>query len=206
MIDLSIFTKHPVRAAYSQPWSLRQHTYATDGRMAIRVPKRDDVPENRDMIGRANQIDYWLTNSAPMWFDVAPVAAPQEQQCPTCKGLKCIKICPECQGVTTVEASTSHNVYYCKCKNCKGKGYLPLPVDEAIGITCHDCDGDGTIYPDLREHERTKYGKPYFSNVLLSRLSAFSNVMIGPRGVLDFALLKFDEGDGLIMPMKDSKP
>jgi hypothetical protein len=40
--------KSDCRYYLRRPWSRDGHTYATDGRIAVRVPRRDDIPENEE--------------------------------------------------------------------------------------------------------------------------------------------------------------
>ena len=45
-IDLSVFCSGPDRPIFMTPWTRDGYTYATDGRVLVRVPRRDDVPSN----------------------------------------------------------------------------------------------------------------------------------------------------------------
>ena len=188
-IDLSVFTRHPVNPKYANPWSIGQYSYATDGRMAVRVPRIDEYQDNPILNFAAEAIDEWATYTVEAWYNVSPCNAPQDQTCPQCNGMKCVMFCP------------SPDEYHFDCKICNGDGYIPVPPGSVNGIICDECDGLGTVYPDFNEKHRVEYGNALFSTILLSRLSIFHNVMIGPRGVTNHALLKFDEGMGIIMPM-----
>jgi hypothetical protein len=90
------------------------------------------------------------------------------------------------------------------CSICKGTGEF-MYVDEdddgnkssEIG-TCYECDGDKT-FPAIIP---VKIGCSHFSNHFLAAIKDLPGIQIAPTGELDPALLKFDGGEGLLMPMK----
>ena len=48
-IDLDSFCcDDPERPYFSQPFSLNEHTYATDGAICVRIGRRADIPENKN--------------------------------------------------------------------------------------------------------------------------------------------------------------
>lgn len=202
MIDLSIFASIRIRRDYSDPWSYGEYSYATDGNMIIRVSRIADVPENREMKSRSEQTDEWLTNSTAMWFNLLPIDPVLMQKCPGCKSHGYTRPCPECEGCGTVRLESTHNEYDVDCKSCGGYGLKPTAKEDSSGVQCEDCNGAGEVLPDFNKKNTTIYGDARFSDVLLARLSVFTNAMIGPRGADEFALLKFDEGMGVIMPMR----
>jgi len=57
------------------------------------------------------------------------------------------------------------------------------------------------FYDDDIWEAKTKYGQAYFANYLLSMLSELPGCEIGPFGEKGPARIRFDGGDGIIMPM-----
>ena len=202
IIDLSKFTSGRMRKQYSEPWSAGDYSYATDGYMVIRVPRIDGMPETKDAKQRTEQIDDWLTNSVSSWFNVLPVKPVKLQKCDVCSGAGAVKYCPGCLGAGRRPIRNGHVDEWPTCQDCGGIGVVPAVKNDNPDEECEDCNGTGEVLPDYTEKNTTIYGEGRFSNLLLAKLSGFSNVMIGPRDAYDFALLKFDEGMGLIMPMR----
>jgi hypothetical protein len=46
-VDLDLFCD-PERRNLAVPFSLNRHTYATNGHIIVRVPRRPDIPENKE--------------------------------------------------------------------------------------------------------------------------------------------------------------
>jgi hypothetical protein len=88
------------------------------------------------------------------------------------------------------------------CPTCKGTGtydYGEINEEEGCGGigVCYKCEGDKT-FPDTKH---ITIGCSVFSDHLLWKIKDLPNIKIAPTEKLKAALLKFDGGDGLIMPM-----
>ena len=120
-ISLEIFC-HPDRPELVRPFSIDTWTYATNGHVLVRVPRRDDVAENET-----------APNVARMFPDDAPKArykpAPKfeiperfdrEEECFGCGGTGKAHHhwCPDCQ---------------CVCDRCNGTGKATELVTVKIG-------------------------------------------------------------------------
>ena len=104
MIDLQPFCAFGA-SAISSPWSFGNHTYATDGKMLVRVERRPDVPERPDAPGPVDE-----TIIAPHW----PAAAhwsPLPQAPPTT-----VLDCEMCSGdgVHQCRCGDEHRCGYCR--------------------------------------------------------------------------------------------
>lgn len=104
MIDLQPFCyTGNDRPALAQPWSVGEWTYATDGRILVRVPRRADVPERddgpRDLQGVL--AGTWASEPLPL-PEFARVPAPLLEE-----------PCGECQGQQSLD-----------CNICDGKGKI----------------------------------------------------------------------------------
>lgn len=118
-IDLRPFCyKGELRPVLRQPFSRGRWTYATDGGILIRVPRRDDVPEDP------------VAPHAERIIDPIPLAAelqslpsfdfpePQKITCPKCDGSGRKHECPDCN---------------CECMRCDGKGFEEKVITGGIG-------------------------------------------------------------------------
>jgi hypothetical protein len=96
-----------------KPFSFGEYTYATDGRVAIRVPRSPDVAED-DEAGL--KIDALFAKVPPCEFKVAPAIEfpPREEaddDCDRCEGRGLRHDCPTC---------------HCVCRHCEGTGKEPI--------------------------------------------------------------------------------
>lgn len=121
MIELKPFCgAEPAQPALHEPFSHGDWTYATDGRVVVRVPRRDDVPANPDAPNDKVAALFGGGSSEemiPLPAFVVPVEARQE--CDSCyEGRE--HYYPSCQ---------------CVCRNCGGKRFVEVAsvgIGEAI--------------------------------------------------------------------------
>jgi hypothetical protein len=104
-IDLMPFCDHEPYRCLDAPFSQGEWTYATNGHIAVRVPRLAEIPERQG----APPIDVekvFIDNAATTyeqlpWFDLSP------SQCSQCGGLGRRHKCPDCE---------------CECALCDGSG------------------------------------------------------------------------------------
>ena len=114
MIDLMPFcsTTKWYKKSMLAPWSHGEYTYATDGNILIRVPRRADVPERPDALDTSRS--FAAAGVAPAMRSLAgvrlPAPPPEEEKCPDCDGTgDADHDCPECA---------------CDCETCDGRGII----------------------------------------------------------------------------------
>lgn len=120
-IDLSLFCgtdKH--RPHLHQPFSRGDWTYATNGHILVRQPRRTDVPEvknspNPEKLFAA--VDVSLP-SRPL--PVFEFPTPERTTCLSCEGRGTEHDCPDCQ---------------CECEICGGRGERVERITAGIGAT-----------------------------------------------------------------------
>lgn len=119
MIDLTSFcSTDPARPVLHRPFSKGEFTYATDGRVILRVARRPDVAEVKDA-PHAERIfsGYPLTDDRralpPFIFPT-----PKTRPCDKCDSRGSAHDCPDCQ---------------CTCRKCDGRGSVTETVTGAIG-------------------------------------------------------------------------
>ena len=104
----------PTRQTTKEPWSAGAYTYATDGKVCIRVARKDDVPEKSGV--PTQKIDEWLSDGnldqLAARRDLRPLPSvtlpkPKVTECERCNGRGVEHDCPECG---------------CECSLCQGVG------------------------------------------------------------------------------------
>ena len=147
-IDLTVFCgKGDVRTYLHDPFSIGEYSYATDGHVAIRIPRRDDVPE----IENAPDIGKVFAPLVDLAFQPLPsitILAVSLPECRDCDGKGYGEKCSECHG----EGNHGCDCEYCgrECDECDGTGIMiadgDLPEDQRL--PCETCDGRGTRLDD----------------------------------------------------------
>jgi len=106
-IDLKPFCgSAPSRSAIQEPFSQGDFTYATNGHVAIRVPRLADVPDHP---GAPTMERLWVKPAQVKAHAVMPAALPEPSyiQCVECEGQGRVHTCPDCT---------------CVCDWCNGEG------------------------------------------------------------------------------------
>jgi hypothetical protein len=93
----------------SVPFSLNGHTYATNGHIAVRVPRRPDIPENKE----APNAEGLPWNFSRVTFGPLPEPELLLDRCLMCLGRGRKHECPDCS---------------CECGHCNGSGKTPPRV------------------------------------------------------------------------------
>lgn len=112
------------RSYLHEPFSLGDYTYATDGRVLVRVPRLAGVGE----VERAPKAERLFT-AYPLATELRPLPAfafpaPERITCDGCKGLGREHDCPDCQ---------------CECDLCDGVGTLETVASASLGGAIFDC-------------------------------------------------------------------
>jgi hypothetical protein len=119
MIDLMKFCgdkKH--RVAIGEPFSLGEWSYATDGHILIRVPRRIDIPE-REKVPDVERI--WPKGVETTFRSPKVTVLPpkEEVDCDICDGRGFKHDCPDCT---------------CECEECNGTGLLSKDKRLAVPV------------------------------------------------------------------------
>lgn len=119
MIDLQPFCgRDEYRPYLHKPFSRGAYTYATDGRLLLRVARRDDVPENDRAPDCEAAVFSKLQCSEYAAPDFAlPDVKPEREDCILCEGRGFEHDCPSCQ---------------CTCPECDGAGHIEKPQSTTI--------------------------------------------------------------------------
>ena len=120
MIDLKPFcSTDRFRPNLHNPFSLGSWTYATNGHVCVRVPRRDDVPEATDKPVAANTLFERRNFSDAILRPLGEFDLPTLERwpCSRCEGRGHKHDCPDCN---------------CECENCDGRG--ETEEDASVGV------------------------------------------------------------------------
>lgn len=214
MIDLMKFVAEPNdwRKRLSTPWSLGEYSYATNGHIGVRVPRREDVPERPD----APDFPRILASVKPSLMQV-PVpsfeAPPFKKPCPDCNGFGIMAPCANCDGKGEIEChSCGHEN---ECEKCHGSGEAKLTSQEAADRLrgtnppphiCECCGGERTVEdtsPMVRLTDCLFVAPRY---LVLIRELPNARIDLAHDGTSSPMWFTFDGGDGVLMPMRCSDP
>lgn len=177
--ELSKFVSDdPSRLIICETWSRGEYSYATDGLVLIRLSRLEDIPQKEE----APDVDIIFPKiQSLVWFNLSEIPIDAQPICSACDGKAMDLKCPDCMGKGTYKWENKK----CECEGCYGTGK----------VDCHKCLGTGKTLP-------IAIGSGHFSYLLLKKIQRLPNIKIGPTGPQDPAWLKFDGGEGLLMPMK----
>lgn len=178
----------------ARPFSEGDYTYASDGWIALRVPRVDGVPEN----GNAPLPSRlpWDHDEIGDWIDLPDYDLDDADDCRRCKGSGREKSCYECHGAGEVELHSGYHVYSCECLTCGGGGILAAVSKD--DDPCGDCNGTGK-----RLMTPVEWGRAHISMALLERIKVLPGVQLSKHGAdLQPFRFKWDGGVGLVMPMR----
>ena len=217
MIDLTPFCEddeEDARLFLQNPFSAGEFTYATDGRVLIRVPRRDGVGDGGPNLEEILPVlEKALSERAfgrlpPC--ETIPGKTWPPGTCPDCKGSGKFKNCTKCEGTGEVACGECGNEK--DCDECEGAGWVVADKDaEGDDISqCDECEGSGDVesmradIPDLARFPDQDFQLRYID--LIKALPGVE-VAFGPStatvGYADCPLVfRFDGGCGLLMPMR----
>lgn len=198
MIDLKKFCADD-RYQLSEPWSVDQYTYASNGHVLVRVARRDDAPEKENAL---NVAQLWEAFDEKADFVGLPkTPAFTVTRCLHCRGSGAVVQCIECDGEGTLECDLGHDH---ECEECQGEGEQPATLIENEGSKpCDECGGEGRI-PDLDKGFSAGVALPNGVSITLKYLILL-NSLPGIRWNLNEGLEQapihfvFDGGAGLLM-------
>ena len=176
------------RPTLMEPFTNGKFTYATDGRVIVRVPWIGAVPERDSAPDPCTQLT-WTHDEVDSWLPLPTLDDSMEAKCSTCCGLGKTTTCNECHGDGVVGFFNDFHDYECECQSCNGDGVSAGGVD-----VCSSCGGakyDAISVP---------IGAALMGSTYWRQLHSLPNAMIEatpiPRGMIRF---KFDGGCGLLM-------
>jgi hypothetical protein len=187
-------SKDETRPGITQPFTDGEWTYATDGRMMIRVPVTEPVPWRESQPKNAYTLIPDRAGMTPC--ELPPGWQARElpmRDCKECDGDGKDRIeCDECKGECVIECSECGHSE--DCEKCDGTGDMP-----GTG-SCEDCNGTGKVegkfpVPVNRECSVCVDLKYLRLAHELPGVKLFYRSGNGPLRI------EFDGGDGCLMPV-----
>lgn len=202
MIDLKQFCgpQDDTRPYLRVPFTFEGDTYvyATDGYIAVRVLKSngyegeifDSIP-----LSTAGMRCIFDHNAAEYTAPI-PVSAPERLPCDSCGQTGKIKApatyeCGDCDG----DGEFQHGNHRYSCKECDGDGKVKSKFDTVLA-DCEKCQGTGQNYGVV------KFGHAFFSGKYVAKIAALPNAKIQVRDAFKNAHFTFDDGEGVVMPVR----
>ncbi len=187
MIDLQPFcSRDTSRADFATPFSLLAFTYFTNGHLAIRVPRREDVtrPAPVFVASCKKTLEDWFTEAQAVVGEMVPPPMgplppwpPAPERCTTCGGMG--------------EA---------ECPHCKQD------------MECDECGGSGEITRSKHPYVEVLRGV-ILSSVYFGQIRALPGMRMNNFQQLPITARKgqplyftFDGGDGILLPILHGKP
>lgn len=121
MIDLKQFCGEDVfRPSLQSPFSRGEFTFATDGSVCVRVPRRDDVGDIKEAPNPESLFHTHKSNEhrALGRFDF-PEDIDAKKECTHCKGSRLEHDCPDCS---------------CECEACDGTGEMSAAKNVSCSV------------------------------------------------------------------------
>ena len=171
------------------PFTRGEWTYATNGHIAVRVPKIDGVeilPEKH-----IPNLEGLFQSAGDNEFISLPWMPPLKE-CPLCSGTGIAYECPECDG----EGEFEHGTHTYRCKECDGHGQVEYG---STGVSaCRHCGGTG-----VERFKPVQVSESHFDLFYLRLINGLPGAKFSPgAGQEGMACFVFDGGEGILMPMK----
>lgn len=206
---LDLFSYKGSDRKYSKPYVSEGFVCVTNGHVFLKVPLIEGFEASDD----APQVSRVVENmffQPEQWFPCPQIPEIKGITCYVCNGRGYAYTCPECSGDGRVYLCTDYNDYgEDDCKTCDGHGTVSREeIKEIIEFRkhvkmeeqqCGACDGSGVEYA---KDKTIEVGPALFSDRYLSWLNLLPNCEIGPIGESKAARIRFDGGEGVIMPMR----
>jgi len=196
LIDLLPFcSKDETRQALMRPFTEGSYTYATCGRVAIRVDARSEYGPLDNTVN-AGGVGWPIERLTRLLSPILPKETPQTKSAPcgNCEGKGKFDKCPDCEGKGSMECDLGHTH---NCSKCRGRGYT-----KGHSEICQECKGTGMVTGDLY----VRIGASCFNYAIVRKVLELPGIRIAPSVESKPTYFAFDGGDGLMMPVQITSP
>ena len=181
-------SKNDPREYMRSPFNRGEWTYATNGHIAVRVPKIDGIATLAE--NHIHQLESLFQSASGNDFIALPTLPPPEK-CQMCDGTGAAYECPECDG----EGEFEYGTHTYRCKECDGHGQVEYGGKSKVA--CRHCGGTG-----VTRYKPIQVGGSHFDLFYLYLINGLPGAKFAPgTGWMDVAYFVFDGGDGVLMPM-----
>lgn len=193
MIALDILKRfcsdETARLVLTEPFSWEQYTYATDGKLCIRVPRMAEVTTESNII----TVLPWDIDEISGWQDMPQgYQVPPRKWCPSCMGFKKIQPCLDCE-------------FRMDCEDPENCGELMT-----LGEPCTWCGIDGKVYLEIYFRVKMRECETELNGEYLELLRILpGTIWLAPDPKdPNHACVRIRSSagwDGMLMPMKPKK-
>jgi len=192
MIDLDKLCSKRIEEL-EKPFSDGEYSYACDGYILIRVPRRDDIIDPVPECLKLHKVD--IGKRPVQTLEIPKFDPPKMIECRVCRGRKATRVCPECKGEDLYIENDFHE-YEVDCKTCNGHGVIP----KTGGEPCGNCDGVGAVENDGR-YDSVMVGELEIAKRLLNKAKDLPGIRMAATSPGNYLRIFFDGGDGAIMAL-----
>lgn len=200
MINLKKFCrKSHYTETLTEPFTEGNYTYASDGNIAIRVDKIQEITKLYPSVKAEQIFEKNKINGNETWIDL-PRFKIIEKNCSGCGGTGKVIVCKECNGAGSLEFSSDCNDYDVVCKSCFG--------EDTKDKKCENCEGTGKHKEysnpviEIKKDGYLEQIEIIINGMYLEMIQNLPNVKISLQDKNKTIKLKFDGGIGLLMPME----
>jgi hypothetical protein len=210
-IDLTPFcaTRDDPRTYLQQPFSFDKFTAASNGHIMI-VVNRQPGASDRINTGILRGIAVYIKGAYARRDHKSDLLCldrynPQTQPCAECEGHTIVIECPRCNG----SSNKDDRYFHIDCETCDGSGALSIPAAAAMQagdrklklsepFRCPTCAGIG----QQAIEKNLKIGDAHFQAKYLLLAKNLPGATVHAWDKADGALILFDAGFGLLMPIR----
>jgi hypothetical protein len=186
-----------------KPFQRGEYTYATNGRIGLRLPTADVPPELElaEGVDTIEQLNWDRPDTEPI--PLPSTEGEKSKPCKECEGNGYVKKCRECDGYgEEVCYACGHED---TCRACDGDGTFASHKENPDATPCEDCHGTGKIGIETAiplahgVHANDRYLRligAHLTDVLLYPIPG--KMDSGSSHPIYFT---FTEGDGILMPI-----
>jgi len=201
-MDLQLLcSNEPGRESISRPWSAGDWTFATDGRILVRVPRINTEDKYKPLKLEAFKFGH---DAVPeeAWVDGVVVDEVDMVDCKRCNGKGGWYNCTECDGEGKVESTCDAcgHSHSSSCGNCGGEGIVN--TDEGGKFhECHKCHGQKRVADPQSFVEMV--GMKFATHLLFNLYNAVGAYKVAVSDDVEGAgLVKFEGGTGYVMSLR----
>lgn len=196
-MDLLKFCHSSTLYNIDKPFSRGEWTYATDGRIMIRVPRVDGYDEDKGPKDVADMFQQAVSREDfPVWQPL-PDFKLVHKHCPACNGYGWQVYCPEvgnpyCYGFGEDD----------KCRGYDDECLRPCNPGTDKAKPCEICNGTGSMPVNQGPVVDGTVSKVRINAIYLDKIKGLPGVQIAPYDSNSVIQIKFAGGEGLLMPMR----
>lgn len=178
------------------PFVIGDFVYATNGHIAIRVPRTSapDITATTDKVPGHLEAMFATHASTERLDEIPELPAPIA--CSTCNGTGRRHECPDCDG----EGEIRYGRHDYECAECRGDGQVSDGEGDAT-VPCNWCSGSGEA-----PAQPVKIGSQSYQRRYLALIQSLPGARFTPPDdamkPLAMGYFIFEGGEGVLMPMK----